>query len=300
MDATMPDRTLPSHKTRGFRSRVAAFVLCIFITGCARDDGAEDTSVESAAVAGTVTYVDGTPLGQDAVLEMQLLDVSTEDTPAVIGSQRTRNPGQIPLHFKLDYAADVIDPTHRYTVQARIFEGDVLRFATDTAYPVITDGNPQVVDVQVVPVGSAPAAGNTPVNDASAESTAAPPISGQVTTPAGTADYLAYLEGERLVRIEEERTLVDRVTRAEYQYQDGRLLRYIEMNRVRSTPEGGAGTDIMLDFAFDDTGELLAARKTIGEQPARPQESEIEAARNRADLLRSHALALQATRTHAH
>lgn len=272
----------------------------MMVVACARDDASGVASTESAAVAGTVTYLEDRPLPQNAVLEMQLLDVSTEDTPAVISSQRIRNPGQVPLHFKLDYSPGAIDPDHRYTVQARIFAADVLLFATDSAYPVITHGNPQVLDVQVVPVGSSAGGALASVEEAAADSTATPPITGKITTPAGAADYLAYLEGERLVRIEEERTLPDGVARAEYQYQDGRLLRFVEIRRIRSRPEDIAGTDITLDFAFDETGELLAARKTIEEQPARPEESEIEGARNRADLLRSHALALQATRKHVH
>ncbi len=44
-------------------------------------------------------------------------------------------------------------PSHRYTISARIFVDDQLRFINTTAYPVITGGNPSELEVVVEPVG---------------------------------------------------------------------------------------------------------------------------------------------------
>jgi len=268
-------------------------VAFLLLGACARSEDPAPNGVPMEAVTGSVTYRERIALSDAAVVEVELVDVSVADGPAtVVSTLRIRSPGQVPVHFKLEYQADRIDPTHRYTVQARIREGDTLAFATDTAYPVITADNPRIVEVVVVPIGSA----GSPDAEGSGSIASEPPLEGTLAAGDITATYAAHFSGSNLISIQEDRDLgaLGRAG-AEYQFKEGRLLRYIELG-TRATP--GGRQQVEFDFAFDDTGELLAARKMVDAAAIKPDLAEIDAARNRADLLRNHALALRASREH--
>jgi putative lipoprotein len=104
-----------------------------------------------AYVIGTVVYDQKIALTPDAVLNIQLQDVSLADAPAkVISEQVISDFGQVPIPFKLAYNAAEIDTRNTYAVQARIEDGGgVLLFINTSAYNVITHGNPSIVEVQV-------------------------------------------------------------------------------------------------------------------------------------------------------
>ncbi|MDQ3754822.1 MAG: YbaY family lipoprotein [Acidobacteriota bacterium] len=107
----------------------------------------------TASVRGTVTYRQRIALSPGAVIEVQLLDVSRADAPAVTITEQTIRPAgrQVPIEFELRYDPRRIDARHRYTVQVRILEDGQLRFINTQAYPVITSGNPNTVEVIVNP-----------------------------------------------------------------------------------------------------------------------------------------------------
>lgn len=104
-----------------------------------------------AYVMGTVVYDQKIALPPDAVLNIQLQDVSLADEPAKVISERViENIGLVPIPFKLAYNAAEIDTQNTYAVQARIEDGDgSLLFINTTAYNVITHDNPSVVEIQV-------------------------------------------------------------------------------------------------------------------------------------------------------
>jgi putative lipoprotein len=275
--------------------RVAAFVAIAALSACSGKESASLAESGLDAVAGTLVYGELATLSDEAVVEVELADVSVDGPAEIVSKQRIRKPGQFPVHFKLDYPAERIDPTHRFTVQARIREGDRLAFATDTAYPVITAGNPKTIEVAVVASG-ADEAGE--VSSAARSTPAEPPLEGTLATGGATSRYSATFRNGALVSLQEDRDAgAQGKSGAEYQFKDGRLLRYIELG----TRNGPAGKQqVEFDFAFDDTGELLAARKTVNDAALKPEDADIYAARNRADLLRNHALALKASREHGH
>ena len=96
--------------------------------------------------------------------------------------------------------------------------------------------------------------------------------------------YSAYYSSDRLTRIVEQREpQAGGAATGEYSYQGARLLRY------RGTKLGDA---TQIDLQFDVQGALQSG---AGPNVA---EDEIAAIRNRAQLLRSHALAQSATRGH--
>lgn len=138
-------------------------VLVLFVTvaaGCASYQG-HATTTESqlgvARVTGTVTYRVRMILPVDALVRVDLVDISRQGAPAlIIGLQEIETGGrQVPIPFEIAYKTAVIDPTRTYAVQARILSGQRLLFTNTTTYKVITNGvvsNIEIV-VEQVPGG---------------------------------------------------------------------------------------------------------------------------------------------------
>jgi putative lipoprotein len=106
-----------------------------------------------ATLTGTVTYRQRIALTPEAVVQVELRDVSRQDAEAPLVARRIiEKPGQVPIPFSLDYDAGGLDPRHVYAVSARITDRGQLQFITDTRFPVITSGAPSTADIVVVPV----------------------------------------------------------------------------------------------------------------------------------------------------
>ena len=106
----------------------------------------------NASLSGTVTYRERLALSPGAKLVVELRDVSYMDAAAPLIAQQTiSNPGQVPIKFKVEYNRGDIESRNTYAVSARIIESDGrLAFINDTAYDVITRGNPTSVDMLLV------------------------------------------------------------------------------------------------------------------------------------------------------
>lgn len=106
------------------------------------------------AITGTVFYLPRIALPPNAVVETSLVDISRADAPAVtLASQQIVSGGrQVPFPFTLLYDPGQIDSRFSYAVQSRITVGGDLQFVTMSRFPVITNGNPTEVAVQVNPV----------------------------------------------------------------------------------------------------------------------------------------------------
>jgi hypothetical protein len=95
--------------------------------------------------------------------------------------------------------------------------------------------------------------------------------------------YTAHFEADKLVRIDETRQLDQR--RGSYQFYGARLVKY----------SGAAvGSPQTLELEFDLQGALKSEQANSGTAAA----TELSAIRERAQLLRSHALAQRSTRAH--
>ncbi len=114
------------------------------------------TSQDKSTVTGTVTYRQRIALPPGAVVHVELIDASKADAKAtVIAEQKIETKGkQVPIPFTLTYDSAQIKETNLYQVQAKIMDGDTLRFRNTQAYPVITRGNPTKVVILVAPVSS--------------------------------------------------------------------------------------------------------------------------------------------------
>ena len=135
------------------------FTFALTLGACVGDPGlpSSGTGVQSvgiadAAVTGTVTYRARLALTDGARLIVELRDVSLADAAApLIANQTIENPGQVPISFRVEYASSDIKRRNTYSVSARIIESDGrLAFTNDTAYEVITRGNPRKVDMLLV------------------------------------------------------------------------------------------------------------------------------------------------------
>ena len=106
----------------------------------------------NASVTGSVTYRERLALTPGAALVVELRDVSYADAPApLIARQTISGPGQVPIKFEVRYNRQDINPRNTYGLSARIVESDGrLAFTNDTAYDVITRGNPDKVDMLLV------------------------------------------------------------------------------------------------------------------------------------------------------
>ncbi len=108
-----------------------------------------------AVITGTVTYLQRVALPSDAIIEVQLADVSKQDVAAtVIASQTIRaNGAQVPIPFELVYDPTQIDQRMTYAVSARITVGGELAWMSTTRSSVLTRGAPATgVEIIVEPV----------------------------------------------------------------------------------------------------------------------------------------------------
>ncbi|GEM_PF-1996827 len=111
-------------------------------------------SVPASAVTGTVTYLQRSALPPEALIQVQLVDVSRADAPAIVLATSSFQAGgrQAPFPFALPYDPARIEERNTYAVQARITVNGQLRFISTQRYEVITRGRPTRVEVIVQPV----------------------------------------------------------------------------------------------------------------------------------------------------
>ena len=110
---------------------------------------------DRSVVTGTITF-DGNPaIPEGAVLEVQLRDVSYQDAAApLIASQTIEDPGRFPVYFVVPYDPGDIDLRATYGLQVRVTLHDRLIFINDTAFDVLTRGNPsRGIDMWVIAGG---------------------------------------------------------------------------------------------------------------------------------------------------
>ena len=125
--------------------------LPLLITGRAASAGGIDPVASDNAfttVTGTITYRERIALPPDAVVRVQLLDVSLMDVAAtVIGEQVIKPEHSVPIAFAIQYDPGQIEERMSYSVSASISSGERLLFISDLSYPVLTRGNSNQVDL---------------------------------------------------------------------------------------------------------------------------------------------------------
>jgi putative lipoprotein len=109
-------------------------------------------ATSTATVSGTVSYVQRIAMPPEAVLIVQLQDISQADAASKpIAEQKiTFGQRQVPIPFELTFDPAKIDQKHGYSISARILTGNDVRFISDKSHPVLTQGNPSKVDLILV------------------------------------------------------------------------------------------------------------------------------------------------------
>jgi putative lipoprotein len=108
---------------------------------------------------GEVMYRERIALPPNAVLSVQLADVSLADAPAaVIGEHKVAPAGQVPIKFEISFDPQVIRTGMTYALQARITVDDRLLFISDTRHQVdpLSDA-PQTIMLKMVTSSEQPA-----------------------------------------------------------------------------------------------------------------------------------------------
>ncbi|MDX8448368.1 YbaY family lipoprotein [Mesorhizobium captivum] len=118
----------------------------------------ELTSAAEKTIAGEATYRERIALPPNAVLSVELADVSLADAPATIIGQRKIVPaGQVPIKFEISFDPQVIKPGRTYALQARITVDGRLLFITDTRQQVDPlDGKPQILVLKMAAPATEP------------------------------------------------------------------------------------------------------------------------------------------------
>ena len=102
-------------------------------------------------ITGTIRYRERIALPPDAVVLVQLRDVSLMDVAAKLISEQIIKPEHsVPIPFSLPYSAQDIDERMTYSVFATIRSGERLLFVSDRSYPVLTRGHSDQVDLILV------------------------------------------------------------------------------------------------------------------------------------------------------
>ena len=94
-------------------------------------------------VTGTITFQGDPTIPAGAVLTVALRDVSYQDAASkLIASQTIQDPQRFPIDFTVRYQPDDIDPRATYGLSIRVTLNNRLIYINDTAFDVLTRGNP--------------------------------------------------------------------------------------------------------------------------------------------------------------
>jgi len=118
-------------------------VLAVLVFGVS----VKQVLAEMRSLSITASYRERIALPPDAILEVELLDVSRADAPSVKIASQSYPMDRVPFSVSLSYDDARIDSRMTYVVAARILSGERVLFRTTSAYPVITRGSPEHADL---------------------------------------------------------------------------------------------------------------------------------------------------------
>ncbi|MBV0932571.1 META domain-containing protein [Marinobacterium weihaiense] len=119
------------HSRSGYLTSVLA--ATVLLSGCSTLSGPA-----SHEVSGQALYRERIMLPPQSHLEVKVQDVSRADAPAEVLATLARGDlAAPPYDFSFTIPAEQIEPGHRYSVRAAIYNQDQLLFTTDQHYPVL-------------------------------------------------------------------------------------------------------------------------------------------------------------------
>ncbi len=110
----------------------------------AEDCKLEATMSSTKTLTGTVTYLPRIALPENAVVQVQLQDVSLQDVAAVVlAEQVIETKGQqVPILFSLSYDEATLEPNRVYALSVRIIVDGILRWINTEQVRVLGEGYP--------------------------------------------------------------------------------------------------------------------------------------------------------------
>ncbi|MBD2072150.1 YbaY family lipoprotein [Leptolyngbya sp. FACHB-671] len=102
-------------------------------------------------MSGTLISAPSVALPEGAIAYITLLDVSPREDveSSIIARQTITDPDQLPIAFEVLYSLNRIRSDHLYAIQAQVTTEGRVVLRNCSAYPVITQGNPSVIEVLV-------------------------------------------------------------------------------------------------------------------------------------------------------
>lgn len=129
---------------RWLKSLLPVAMAASVLVGCA-------TPNASVEIQGEVWFKERIALPAEAILSVQLQDVSKMDVPAVVIAEFERSDVTTPAPFQFVIPSDQFESGHRYAIGAKITLGDELMFINTQSYPIdISNQGPMSVLIQKV------------------------------------------------------------------------------------------------------------------------------------------------------
>ncbi|MCA0939650.1 META domain-containing protein [Salipiger pacificus] len=120
--------------------------------------GGMPAMAETVDLPVVVRLAEGASLPPEALLEVELLDVSRADAPAEVLSSHRYRIEVLPAIVKLPYDDAQIDDRMSYVVAGKVREGETVVLRTTTAFPAITRDAPARPEIVLEQMASAPVA----------------------------------------------------------------------------------------------------------------------------------------------
>ncbi len=98
--------------------------------------------VAGGTLTGNVFYLERIALSPEAIITVELQDVSAGTTNVIATRDINAEGRQVPIPFELPYDPTAIDPAGTYLLSARISENGQTVFSSPTGVPVLTNGAP--------------------------------------------------------------------------------------------------------------------------------------------------------------
>lgn len=131
---------------RLFNGVLVAVVVFLGLGACASHN-------DLVSVSGEIMYRERIALPDDAVIKVQLKDVSLQDTKAIVMAEMTSDEVTTPHAFTFELARDQFQQGHTYAVGARIEVEGKLWFINTQSYVVDINSN-EAINLIVNKVGN--------------------------------------------------------------------------------------------------------------------------------------------------
>ncbi|MGM0431421.1 MAG: YbaY family lipoprotein [Spirochaetota bacterium] len=129
-------------------------IFLVMLSACATTSGSSsDNRGNYLPITGSIELSQSLLLKSEISVELELLELSREkDDHELIAKQIIKNPKRFPIQFSLRYDSDDIRTFNTYVVRMKTFEGDRLIYESPEDQPVLTQGNPDTITIESVPV----------------------------------------------------------------------------------------------------------------------------------------------------